>query len=119
MSTRVHILVSEELLAQLDRARGDVSRSRFVQRALERYLGLEPEPQFEGERQAVRRAVESGVVDVRVEAGSSRMSANPSEMYRETLEHVRGNPPGPNPYFRRGSSPALARQAELNKAKGL
>jgi hypothetical protein len=119
MSTRVHILVSEELLAQLDAARGDVSRSRFVQRALERYLGLEPSPQFEGERQAVGGAVEAGAVDVRVEAGSSRASADPGEMYEQAVEHYRKNPPSPNPYLRRGSSPALVRQAELNKRKGM
>lgn len=42
MGTRIHIFVSDELLGRIDQAKGDVSRSRWITRALERELSGEP-----------------------------------------------------------------------------
>jgi hypothetical protein len=73
-SSRLELRVEPELLARVDDARGDVSRTRFVERALESALkrrdaALEPYP-FEAGRRAVREAVDRGAASVRVEAGS-------------------------------------------------
>ena len=78
---------SDEKLAAVDAARGDVPRSVWVWRAVERALGEvgsgvasggglasaeQPEVYvFEGERQAVRAAVEGGASGVRVVMGSA------------------------------------------------
>lgn len=41
MSTRLHIVVPDDLLEQIDAARGDVSRSKWFLRAAERKLSIE------------------------------------------------------------------------------
>lgn len=40
-TARLELRITEELLAQIDAARGDVSRTRWVERALEKALGAE------------------------------------------------------------------------------
>jgi hypothetical protein len=40
-TARLELRITEELLAQIDVARGDVSRTRWVERALEKALGAE------------------------------------------------------------------------------
>ena len=41
---RLELRITDELLAQIDAARGDVSRTRWVERALERALGEASSP---------------------------------------------------------------------------
>ena len=73
MSTRFELRLPEGVLERVDAARGDVSRSRFVLRAIEAALGSAQYP-FEAERVNVRGAVDSGARTARVVPGSLRQT---------------------------------------------
>jgi metal-responsive CopG/Arc/MetJ family transcriptional regulator len=78
MSTRIHIVVPDELLGRIDEVRGLVPRSAWIDHALQAYLDSRSNGlPFEAERVAVRDAVERGATSVRVEAGSIK-SGRPS-----------------------------------------
>lgn len=55
-SARLELRVTPELLGAIDAARGDVSRTRWVERALERALGLDGPTQYS--REWLRRNAE-------------------------------------------------------------
>ena len=100
--TRLEVRLPEDLLAQIDAARGDVPRAVFVRRALERALaGSEP---------AGRQT------PVRTEPAPPRTSADMSPVLKTPRE-------APKAQRRQKASDAmsaaLARQQALNKPKGI
>jgi hypothetical protein len=97
--------IDPELLRRVDVARGDVSRTRWVERALESALGGESPRTGTGSSAQTRAPVEK----------------EPESLGREAED--RGAAPGRDASpssapSRRAPSDAMRRQAELNKAKG-
>jgi hypothetical protein len=126
---RIEFTVSEELWDQIERARGDVSRARWIKRALESALGEGPPEGTPGKLVAERQG--RGQPKSAAEPGRLVTSpAKPASSRAPVEKEPPGRPDGEGeaaPSARHKSAvpsrpartPAQVRQAALNKAKGL
>jgi len=75
--TLIGVAIDESLLAQIDRARGESSRSAFVRQALGKYLGLSG-----AITQAPDRAGKGGRPRKVASDSNTPMDASPEKIYR-------------------------------------
>lgn len=75
--TLIGVAIDESLLAQIDRARGELSRSAFVRQALGKFLGLSG-----AITQAPDRAGKGGRPRKIASASNTQMAALPEKTYR-------------------------------------
>ena len=70
------ISFKKDLISKIDSERGDVPRSKFIQRILERYYYLVQEPQKEEEEKNIKFNSPDSTTAAKQKEGSDESSAN-------------------------------------------